>query len=175
MKTERKYTLGPTLLSVIAAFMYSSSVNADVRPPDFLENLPPWEIYEAPPQSVQVNPPVYLDTDGKGNVYRRGMFLNKEGQYEIREELMSIYELDQLSKENNIILRDGEAAELATELSKSESMAQRATSSTCPLPSSFSLISNSVGESQNVQQVTYTSRPAGATTQWVVFDFYTED
>lgn len=175
MKLKIQFLYGLQLFPAATVLLVAANVSADERPPNFLENVPPWETYEAPPQVIQDDPPVYLNTDSKGNVFRKSIVRDENGQYEIREESLSESEVDQLIQERNVILRDQEAVDLATNMAMSGPMAQSSSTTTCPLPSSFTLVSNSSGVPQNNEMHLDTSRPADATTQWVVFDYYTVD
>lgn len=138
----------------------------------FLDNLPPWELYEAPPTIITQDPPVVLEADSKGNVYTPTITKSKFGTYEVSKRLVSEAELKEVSSGRTVIFKDMEHSDLATQSLYDSPTALSSTS--CPLDQSYSI----VGTTTNVEAtggvtVSNTNRPVGATTQWLVFEFYT--
>lgn len=139
----------------------------------FLDNLPPWEIYEAPPRIINQDPPVFLDVDSDGNVYTQKITLTKSGTYDIAKRLVTISELNEINLTRTIIYREMESSNSLSSVSEQSPMALGSTS--CPLDPSFSIVASGNYPVQATGGITApnTSRPVGATTQWLVFDFYT--
>ena len=82
--TVKKLLIFVTSTVLISNFLSTSMVLAsDDNPPDFLRNLPPWEIYEEPPQRIFAPPPVYVDVDAAGNFVTKVVKMTRSGGYEI--------------------------------------------------------------------------------------------
>ncbi len=153
---------------LLAANLISNDI---VNKPGFLANLPPGEEFEAPPELVYRNPPVYLDVDSKGNIYRLKAVQDNLGNYTFSNELMTQSSLNEISAERDVILQNLEDIDLPIE-SANQSISAAPTS-TCPLPVVFSIVGDSNGAASGFAKVADTYRPPGVTTQWIVFDFAT--
>jgi hypothetical protein len=79
--------------------------------------------------------------------------------------------LDEIRSQQDVVLKNMENIGLPGE-SSSEGSSTASTSS-CPLPSNFSIVANEDGEAVGFAKVADTNRPPEATTQWIVFDFFT--
>lgn len=165
--TVKKLLIFVTSTVLISNFLSTSMVLAsDDNPPDFLRNLPPWEIYEEPPQRIFAPPPVYVDVDAAGNFVTKVVKMTRSGGYEISEKVLSPSLLRKVIETRHIIFKDKEdPAQLPVE---SELAA-------CPLPSTFSITLINNNDPVGNQALYDTSKPADATTQWLSYDFYTED
>lgn len=114
------------------------------------------------------HPPVYLDADSDGNAYWFKALRNESESYNFSSELVSKEMMKELLSEREVVLQNREYISLPGE-SLSPSMST--TSTTCPLPSSFSIWADSNGNALGDTMITNTFRPAGVTTQWIVLDF----
>lgn len=159
-------------LILISAISYVSMVSgAPPDRPDFLQNLPPWELHEAPPQVNYTKPPVHFLIDENGTAFRKKVVVDDTGAYKVTEELVASKVLKAIRKLRHVALIDKQIANQndAPPPDPSELAA------TCPLSSSFSIMFNADGEAYGNEGFDYTSKPAEANTQWLTFDFYTED
>lgn len=162
---------------ILTLLFCSPLLAADLTPNDivnrlgFLANLPPGEEFEAPPEPVYKMPPVYLDVDSKGNIYRLKAVRDDSGNYTFSDELMTQSALNEISAERDLVLQNFENIDLPIESGGQASSA--ASTSTCPLPSNFSIVGDSNGAASGLTKVADTYRPPGVTTQWIVFDFAT--
>lgn len=163
----------------VTAFIFSSSVlTSNLWAADsssqrnLLPNLPPWEIVEPPPSEIIYDPPIYLDVDSKGNVYRLNLVKSDSDGYKYSYEVMTAFELDEISSQREIILENMEHRSLPGD--SLNAIVQQSSTSTCPLPSNFAIAGNSNGEPVGNVSVLNTYRPVDATTQWIVFDFWTQ-
>jgi len=95
----------------------SSASEAIDEVPDFLLNLPPWEAYEAPPERILTEPPVYLEVDAIGNVYRQKIISKDLGGYEFSEELVVEDDLIEISKDRTVIFKDENTISRSEEIS----------------------------------------------------------
>jgi hypothetical protein len=168
----------PIVATLLIAFLTSApnflAANQDfeelLKAGIFLDNLPPWELYEAPPSAITQDPPVYLDVDSKGNVYAKNITVTKDGTYNISDVILTEIELAEIEKTRNVVFRDIENNQISDEPDQNSMLLG---STSCPLPPSFSISGTNNGPVSGVQDKYYTSRPGGATTQWLVFDFHT--
>ncbi|NOQ42260.1 MAG: hypothetical protein GQ563_07145 [Desulfuromusa sp.] len=132
MKSKNLFSLFTSVIFVSSLMAVDQVSEANELAPDFLPNLPPWEIYEAPPAQISVIPPVYLDVDSQGNIYRQKIVRDDLGNYEISEELVTEGMLMEISSDRTYILEDREAKRQRMESFSLDPIA--ASSSTCPLP-----------------------------------------
>lgn len=139
--------------------------------PDFLQNLPPGETVESPAEPFLRDPAVYLDIDSKGNVYTQKFVQDEFGNYELAVEQVTQSQLEEVSSQNEVVLVNMENISLP--LGSLSPIPLASTTSTCPLPTAFSLLGDSNGNALGFQKVSNTYRPAEATTQWITFDFTT--
>lgn len=166
-----------TVFYILVALLFSTTLQADQRAngveptSKFKSNLPPDETFEAPPQQIGENPPVYLDVDSEGNVYQLVAIREKAGTYNLSHKLVGQEALVELGSKETIILQNMENIELTGGFSEAGQSA--ASGGSCPLPSSFSILGDSNGGTWGFAKVASTNRPPAATTQWIVFDFYT--
>lgn len=166
-------------LIIYWVFISSLTVAGEARSeadliPEFLPNLPPWEIEEAPPKKITVNPPVFLKIDADGNVYRQKLTRDSSGTYDLTKEVISDATLAELDSVRTIVFIEDE--ELPKGKKKGKGNPQDdVLSEVCTIPPTFSLIGDSSGESQVFFESEFTSKPVDATTQWIQFDFWTED
>lgn len=172
MKLQSKTNL-LTFLLFIPQLLLADQNLADLQKAGvFLDNLPPWELYEAPPRVITQDPPVFLDTDSEGNVSTLNITKTKSGTYEVTNRILSASELVNLGMDQTIVFRENDSSNLPSSSLEQTQMALGSTS--CPLPASLTI----AGTATNVEAtggitVSNTSRPVGATTQWLVFDFWT--
>lgn len=172
MKPNKSLVLITSALLFSSLSGTSSASEAIDEVPDFLLNLPPWEAYEAPPERILTEPPVYLEVDAIGNVYRQKINSKDLGGYEFSEELVVEDDLIEISKDRTVIFKDENTISRSEEISGQGAAAS--SSYTCPFPSSMSITFNSSGKAMGNKSVLSTSKPAGANTQWVTFDFWTD-
>ncbi len=117
--------------------------------------------------------PLYLNEDETGQLYRMSVKQEKSGTYTIDEVPVSDKEVKELDAAgfHLIVIPDGSAASITG----GGTMA--ATASSCPIPANFNIskINGTVyGNAPELVQ-NNTGRPASATTQWAVFEFYTKN
>jgi len=119
--------------------------------------------------------PLYLNEDAGGNLYRIALERTKQGTYTSEKVPVTDADLKELEAIGHRILitPDGQTPRsVAIAEGESSSMA---VSSTCPLPANFNMSGLSNGEPFGTQFSLTSSRPSGASTQWVVFEFYTKN
>lgn len=171
MKIRRQYIIVIVALFSTLSLSANTPSDNDQSTPLFIPNLPPWEGSETPPEPISIikKPPVYLDIDSEGSVYTINAVQDKSGTYEISYKRITEKKLDEIRSENNvdIILQNMEEISLPGESSTTES------GSGCPLPNSWSIVAGSDGMPAGFVKVANTNRPPEATTQWIVFDFFT--
>jgi len=141
------------------------------------ESKPPPEFFKPPagidimalPEPILENPPVYLDVDSNGNVYRLNAVKNKSGTYTFSHVLMNESNVDDIRSQRDVVLQNMEDLVLPGQQQSA------ASSSACPVPGNYSIVGDSNGNAVGFMKVANTNRPPNVTTQWMVFDFYTEN
>ncbi|MBK6278956.1 MAG: hypothetical protein IPF57_12835 [Gammaproteobacteria bacterium] len=119
--------------------------------------------------------PLYLNEDANGKLYRIALERTKEGTYTSEQVPVTDDELKELESIGHRILitPDGQLPRsIAIAEGDASSMA---VSSTCPLPANFNMSGLSNGQAYGSQYSLTSNRPAGTSTQWVVFEFYTKN
>ena len=157
--------------SLFAANQFSDGIEL---PPGFLANLPPGETVESVPGQILEDPPIYLDVDDKGRAYGQYLERDKAGNLSSKTERVYPKRLRELRDQGrNVVLQNMSEISLPGEFSGD--LAAAASTSFCPLPSSFSILGSSDNMPTGFAKVANTNRPAGVTTQWIVFDFWTSN
>lgn len=154
---------------LVGPLLASDDSSDSGKPPPELFALPYWVDISAVPEPIVEDPPVYLDVDSKGNVYRLKMAKDKSGRYSIAPELMTESKVSEISSRREIVLQNMEDIALPGQKSSATS------TYTCPLPGRYSILGNSNGEAVGFIKVANTNRPPNVTTQWITFDFSTEN
>jgi len=119
--------------------------------------------------------PLYLNEDADGSLYRIALERTKDGTYTSERTPVTDDELKELESIGHRILitPDGQSPRsIAIAEGDASSMA---VSSTCPLPANFNMSGLSNGQAYGSQYSLTSNRPAGTSTQWVVFEFYTKN
>jgi len=124
---------------------------------------------KAMPEPIINEPPVYMNVDSKGNVYRTKLYRRKNGTYEISDEIVPPETLAKIHSTRTVYLEDLNSQNGSRWQQQGR---DKSSTSACPLPTSFTLAGLN-GQVYGSQKRLSTNRPAGTTTQWLVYDFWT--
>jgi len=119
--------------------------------------------------------PLYLNEDADGKLYRIALERTKQGTYTSEKMPVTDADLKELEAIGHRILitPDGQTPR-SVAIAEGES-SSLAVASTCPLPANFNMSGLADGRAWGTQFSLTSSRPSGASTQWVVFEFYTKN
>jgi hypothetical protein len=145
----------------------------DKAPPKFLDNVPPWETYEQPPSVIFSPPPIYVRRDENGNVVSKQIRKRESGGYEVTEKIIPLAVLNRASAIRHIIYLDDE--DTSPDDQQSPSGPTNLEALTCPIPESWTITIIDDDTVIGGESALDTSKPVDANTQWMSFDFYTED
>jgi hypothetical protein len=112
MKKHSKTTLLAILLFAHLSSSADEAFDELLEEGIFLDNLPPWELYEAPPKGITQDPPVYLDIDANGNVHVESVTVSKSGSFEFSDVILSESEVAEIRKARTVVLQDMESAQV---------------------------------------------------------------
>ena len=119
--------------------------------------------------------PLYLNEDADGTLYRIALERTKTGTYTSEKVPVTDDELKELEAIGHRILITPDGQTPRSVAVAEGDVTNRAASSTCPLPASFNMSGLADGRAWGSQRSLTSSRPAGTSTQWVVFEFYTKN
>jgi hypothetical protein len=161
----------------IIALCFSSEASPntqepDVEPGDHLPRIIPDELdWFGPPEPVDDKKVLYLEIGERGETLRLRLNRTARQQWEIYSEQVPKKELDELEQQYLIVTERSDRATIDDLVGRSPITSS--SSSSCPLPSAFSIVGDSSGNAIGGVDFHGTGRPPGTNTQWLSFDFYT--
>jgi hypothetical protein len=171
MKLKMFVVLSITVLLSVSALAADKPLNESKPPPDFF-TLPAGVDIRALPEPILEDPPVYLDVDSDGNVYRLSLGQGKSGLISLSYEPVTDQELTELRSQHAVVLQN--RAEMSLPGESLGSGGAAASSSSCTFPTALTFVGVD-GVAVGNFNVAGTNRPAGTNTQWLIYDFYTTD
>lgn len=153
------------LLSLFASFAWSTEERLPLYVPPGIDLM-------APPSPVAQRPTVFIKTNKDGANVRQILTRTADDVLVRITKDISDDELSALAKDYAIV-NENEVTDLARELADLDIGSQSNSSGACPLPTEFSIVGDSTGEPVGELMFPHSNRPAGAETQWLLFDFYT--